>query len=136
MEICKLILKMELLRTTHQPLFMPTTDDSNISSRFSLSGKTISFSLGNYDHAKTLVIDPWVFSPAFLEIIKHTTFNTTVAEIFIVTVDQILINCKNTLRSVRRSGLTIQVQPDITAILQLTLEEMHFVFMGLGAINV
>jgi len=41
----------------------------------------------------------------------------------IVTVDQILINCKNTLRSVRRSGLTIQVQPDITAILQLTLEK-------------
>jgi gliding motility-associated-like protein len=38
----------------------------DVTSGFHVNGKTVSFSLGNYDHNKTLVIDPWVFSPALL----------------------------------------------------------------------
>jgi hypothetical protein len=43
--------------------FYLNEESSSINSGFIVNGKTISFSLGNYDHAKTLVIDPWVFSP-------------------------------------------------------------------------
>lgn len=34
-----------------------------ISSRFTRSGKTISFQLGEYDHSKTVILDPWVQTP-------------------------------------------------------------------------
>ncbi len=34
-----------------------------VASKFERNGKVISFDLGNYDHAKTLIIDPWVQTP-------------------------------------------------------------------------
>jgi len=37
---------------------------SIIPSSFVKTGKTISFSLGNYDHTKTVVVDPWTQTPA------------------------------------------------------------------------
>jgi gliding motility-associated-like protein len=41
--------------------YLPTIVD--VDSKFILNGKTISFDIAKYDHTKTLVIDPWVFSP-------------------------------------------------------------------------
>jgi hypothetical protein len=43
---------------------------SKIDSRFSVKDKIVSFSLSDYDHSKTLVIDPWVVNPNF------TTYNS------------------------------------------------------------
>ena len=37
---------------------------SIIASSFTKSGKVIGFQLGNYDHTKTLVLDPWTVTPA------------------------------------------------------------------------
>jgi gliding motility-associated-like protein len=41
----------------------PYEGRTGITSKFSLSGKIISFELGEYNHQETLMIDPWVFSP-------------------------------------------------------------------------
>ena len=48
----------------HAPLtFYSENKNSIISSSFVKSGNTISFSLGNYDNTKTIVIDPWTQTP-------------------------------------------------------------------------
>ena len=49
----------------HSPLsFYAGNKSEIISSGFVKTGKTISFKLGEYDNTKTLVIDPWVQTPA------------------------------------------------------------------------
>ncbi|HXB13769.1 MAG TPA: hypothetical protein VNZ45_17400, partial [Bacteroidia bacterium] len=40
-------------------------DGNNTKSFFVLRGNEVSFNAGNYDHSKTLIIDPWVMNPAF-----------------------------------------------------------------------
>ncbi len=50
----------------HAPLtFYSNNKSETIVSHFVKNNKTISFELGTYDHAKTVVIDPWVQLPAF-----------------------------------------------------------------------
>ncbi len=51
----------------HAPVtFYADNESSAISSEFVCEGDIISFRLGNYDHSKTVVIDPWVQMPAFV----------------------------------------------------------------------
>lgn len=48
----------------HAPVTFYKGNESNILfSRFSKTGKSVSFTLGTYDHSKTLVVDPWVQTP-------------------------------------------------------------------------
>ncbi len=48
----------------HAPVSFYSGDKSNIiTSSFNRNGKTIGFNLGNYDHSKTVIIDPWVVTP-------------------------------------------------------------------------
>ncbi len=50
----------------HAPLtFYQQNAYSIITSAFIKTGNTISFQLSNYDHTKTVVIDPWTQTPAF-----------------------------------------------------------------------
>ena len=54
--------------TDHAPITFYESDRSPVSSSFVLDGKSVSFSLGSYDHSRTLVIDPWTvttFNPSF-----------------------------------------------------------------------
>ena len=46
--------------------FYQNDENTIISSSFKLNDKTVSFHVGNYDHSKTLVIDPWVQNPNFI----------------------------------------------------------------------
>ncbi len=49
----------------HAPTTYYADNQSNkIASAFVRDGKQISFKLGNYDHSKTLVIDPWTVTPS------------------------------------------------------------------------
>ncbi len=51
----------------HAPVTYYQGNTTNtIVSKFVRDGKTISFDLNNYDHSKTIVIDPWVQTPAGL----------------------------------------------------------------------
>ncbi len=51
---------------THPKSYYADNIDSIIYSRFRQEdGNTISFSLEDYDHAKTVIIDPWSISPTF-----------------------------------------------------------------------
>jgi gliding motility-associated-like protein len=48
----------------HAPVSFYNGESSNfVASRFTKQGKSFSFSLGNYDASRTLVIDPWVQTP-------------------------------------------------------------------------
>jgi len=50
----------------HAPItFYERNKDDIIDSKYSLTGKTVKFDLGQYDKAKGIVIDPWVQTPAF-----------------------------------------------------------------------
>ncbi|MFL5754113.1 MAG: beta strand repeat-containing protein, partial [Bacteroidia bacterium] len=50
----------------HAPISFYAKDKSEvIASHFVKDGKTISFQLANYDHTKTLVVDPWTQTPTF-----------------------------------------------------------------------
>ncbi len=40
-------------------------EKSAVASTFKVNGKTVSFLLSDYDHGKTLIIDPWVHDPNF-----------------------------------------------------------------------
>ncbi len=40
-------------------------DGNNLKSSFVLKGNEVSFTAGDYNHAKTLIIDPWVMNPSF-----------------------------------------------------------------------
>jgi gliding motility-associated-like protein len=52
--------------TDHAPIcFYENGNAEKVSGGFAVSGKTFSFNLGNYDHGKTLIIDPWVANPSF-----------------------------------------------------------------------
>ncbi len=51
----------------HAPLTFYSHDNSNIvTSSFKVEGKSVSFNLGTYDNSKTIVIDPWTQTPAFV----------------------------------------------------------------------
>lgn len=53
--------------TDHAPVTFYQAGRGEISSQFVLDGNTVSFKLGEYDHAQTVVIDPWTvttFNPA------------------------------------------------------------------------
>ncbi len=51
--------------TEHEPHTFYAANSSNIiSSNFLKTGNTISFQLGNYDRTQTIVVDPWVQTPA------------------------------------------------------------------------
>ena len=48
----------------HAPVTFYKGAESNIiSSQFINNGKIVSFLLGNYDHSKTVIVDPWVQTP-------------------------------------------------------------------------
>ncbi len=49
----------------HAPQTFYAENDIAISSRFIRNGNTVSFELGNYDNTKTVIVDPWVQTPAF-----------------------------------------------------------------------
>jgi hypothetical protein len=49
----------------HAPQTFYADNNNAISSRFIRNGNTVSFELGNYDNTKTVVVDPWVQTPAF-----------------------------------------------------------------------
>lgn len=50
----------------HAPVtFYAGNRNSTISSAFHLTGNRLQFDLGNYDHSKKLIIDPWTVTPAF-----------------------------------------------------------------------
>lgn len=50
----------------HAPITFYEADDKNIiESAFQQIGSNFSFKLGSYDNSKTIVIDPWVQTPAF-----------------------------------------------------------------------
>lgn len=50
----------------HAPVtFYAADKNSKISSSFVLQGNRLHFALGNYDHAKTVIIDPWTVTPTF-----------------------------------------------------------------------
>ncbi len=49
----------------HTPQTFYADNNNAISSRFIRNGNTVSFELGNYDNTKTVVVDPWVQTPAF-----------------------------------------------------------------------
>lgn len=52
--------------TDHNPLtFYQGEKHKIIDSKFSLENNEVSFKLGNYNHNKTLVIDPWTQTPVF-----------------------------------------------------------------------
>ncbi len=45
--------------TDHAPLSFYADDHTLIPSRFVIVGNTVQFSLGNYDHSRAIVVDPW-----------------------------------------------------------------------------
>ncbi len=50
----------------HPPhTFYSDNKNATISSSYKLDNNTISFEIGNYDHSKTLIIDPWTQSPNY-----------------------------------------------------------------------
>lgn len=50
----------------HAPVTYYSGDkNASISSAFVLNANIVTFRLGNYDHSKTVVIDPWTVTPAF-----------------------------------------------------------------------
>lgn len=52
--------------TDHAPItFYGGNTPAVIQSKFVKNGNTISFELGDYDHTKTIIIDPWTVTPAF-----------------------------------------------------------------------
>lgn len=54
--------------TDHAPVTFYDSDHTPISSGFVVNGKTVSFSLGSFDHSRTVVLDPWTvtnFAPVF-----------------------------------------------------------------------
>lgn len=51
--------------TDHSPVaFLQDNKSAIINSKFSLNGNIISFVLDHYDNSKTIIIDPWVQTPA------------------------------------------------------------------------
>ena len=50
--------------TDHAPQTFYADTKAYITSLFTKSGNAISFALGNYDHSKEIVIDPWTVNPA------------------------------------------------------------------------
>jgi gliding motility-associated-like protein len=54
--------------TDHAPETFYEDGHGSVSSAFALSSQDVTFQLGNYDHSKTVVIDPWTntnFTPVF-----------------------------------------------------------------------
>ena len=49
----------------HAPATFYADNKMPVSSSYVLKNNIISFSVGNYDHSKTMVIDPWTKTPAF-----------------------------------------------------------------------
>ncbi len=49
----------------HAPQTFYADNNNAITSRFIRNGNTVSFELGNYDNTKTVIVDPWVQTPAF-----------------------------------------------------------------------
>lgn len=49
----------------HAPQTFYADNNVAISSRFIRNGNTVSFELENYDNTKTVIVDPWVQTPAF-----------------------------------------------------------------------
>jgi gliding motility-associated-like protein len=49
----------------HSP-FTFYKDGASISSQFVLNDNIVSFQISNYDHSKTIVIDPWTTTPTFI----------------------------------------------------------------------
>ncbi len=50
----------------HQPITFYAENQKNIiESSYQVNNNTIGFKLGNYDHSKTIIIDPWTQSPTF-----------------------------------------------------------------------
>jgi hypothetical protein len=51
----------------HAPQTFYSHDHSPIPSSFTINGNSFSINVGEYDHSKTIVIDPWVTDPDFVD---------------------------------------------------------------------
>jgi gliding motility-associated-like protein len=49
----------------HAPVSFYSDSKESIASAFVVTGSTISFRLGNYDHNRTVIIDPWIVATTF-----------------------------------------------------------------------
>lgn len=49
----------------HSPFTFEKDSEKEVASAFKFNNDILSFELGNYDNSKTIVIDPWVVSPAY-----------------------------------------------------------------------
>ena len=51
--------------TDHAPVTFYADDKTGVTSSYELHGNVVSFTVGNHDPARTLVIDPWIQTPSF-----------------------------------------------------------------------